>query len=265
LAQAVLAQGSKGIVSAFKQFLEIMLAMEAVSNQYTLPTLLGNDKQLQFWREVEREPYGFTFAKLKESKWAGPELPLPAAKKKLSKAKLQKPAEVQKSVAAKPNTLDRSSAGRSSSSPAKPERSASNAHHHSLACSVISKEGHVAGQLMSNAPQKSLMGAVCCGNLKRAEELFSEYGPSLLGGLSSHAIQYATRVGNHEMCNLLVAQGKAHGSKKGCQKQLASHLNNEYQEAPRRGRSSSVPDISLPISVPKREASTSRPRRKSIY
>merc|ERR1712146_625476 len=173
--------------------------------------------------------------------------------------------------------------GRSSSSPAKPEVPVHNAEKVPWCL-----------ERRFRKQEKDLMGAVCGGDLKKAEELLSEHGPSLLSGLSSHAIAHTARAGKREMCDLLLAHGAVQGSKKGGRKQLPSHLKEtrhlsvprssklasivqktswpdrdmhkkENQSASHRGRSTSVPDISQPmINGPKRARSNTRPRRKSV-
>lgn len=196
--------------------------MQTVSEEYDLPTLLGNSKQLQFWREVEREPT-LAFAERKDSnlvsKWAVREPPSQVAKKKLRAAeekcqeetvakksqeetvakkrrrsrsakKQMLSADKQKLHGTKPKTLNDSHTGRSSSSPANPELSAFTA-------------------------EKDLMGAVHGRDLRKAKGLLCEHGPSLLGGLSSHAIFYATQPGNQKMCEILLAQDAGEVAKKG--------------------------------------------------
>jgi len=165
--------------------------------------------------------------------------------------------------------------GRSSSCPVKPTKSSS-----SSAKPEMSKTIHVQQHSLAsrNNPateavhdchwnaEKSFMCAVCLGDLKKAEELLSQYGPSLLGSLSSHAVLHVAR-DDHEMCELLRAHFGGEASKTGRHKHLDSRLK-ENQSAPRRPRSASVPDASMAISDPK--ASTvvvakTRARRKSIY
>lgn len=260
-------------------------------NEYALPTLLNNSRQLQFWRHVEREPDVFEkrflaaqespspVAKKKLRVTSKPTLS-PVAKKKHTKAKLQPPTAKQEAHAAGPalqaartkmacgighgrSSSSPAKPGQSSSSPAKPEMSKS-IQQHSLA-SRSNPATEVVHDCHWNA-EKSFMCAVCLGDLKKAEELLSQYGPSLLGSLSSHAVLHVAR-DDHEMCELLRAHFGGEASKTGRHKHLDSRLK-ENQSAPRRPRSASVPDASMAISDPK--ASTvvvakTRARRKSIY
>jgi hypothetical protein len=305
-----------------------MWGMQAEREEYALPTLLGSSKQVQFWREVEREPDAFDLVKIGGSKLA---VPKPLAKTKdskkiLSKANPQASPAKQKPHAAnpklqvaKPKTLHGSNAGRSSSSPAKP--SALHLHFRSTHPKDFSALAHPSPlpsgrrshedaekdspmlekthpRLSHEDAKKVFMGAVCTGNQKKAEELLSEYGPSMLSGLTSHAIHSLTQAGHEEMRDLLLAHGSdtkkeepVKNAEKGGRKQVASYLNEtfvpgtskttsitqksfcsdrdmhkkENQSAPRRGRSASVSDIFEPISVPKRASSNTRARRKSIY
>lgn len=81
--------------------------------------------------------------------------------------------------------------------------------------------------------EKDLMGAVCGGDLEKAEALLSEHGPSLLsghggGGITTTAILYAAQAGNKEMCDLLVAYGGVQVLEKG--RDIKSRGPAEYAE-----------------------------------
>jgi hypothetical protein len=275
---------------------ETMLGMQRIPEEYALPTLLGSSRQMQFWHEVERQPDAVVLAEMKFSKWT----PAPVAKKKASKVEPQplastpevkpklhggRPGSASKAQmlsgsrpasASKAQTLN-GRRPRSASSPAKPKLSRADA-------------------------EKEFMGAVCSDDLKKAEELLAAYGNSLLAGLSSHAIIHAAR-NNPKMSDLLSAHGaqihkkgfSAQGWKQGSDikvqgqvKPKASYMretfvlgsgsscnlapcphpdshDKENQSVPHRQRSASVPNISPPMSVPKRSGSNTRARRQSIY
>eukprot|EP00746_Dinoflagellata_sp_MGD_P125487 gnl/MRDRNA2_/MRDRNA2_60248_c0_seq1.p1 gnl/MRDRNA2_/MRDRNA2_60248_c0~~gnl/MRDRNA2_/MRDRNA2_60248_c0_seq1.p1 ORF type:complete len:391 (+),score=69.48 gnl/MRDRNA2_/MRDRNA2_60248_c0_seq1:71-1243(+) len=151
--------------------------------------------------------------------------------------------------------------------------------------------------------EKEFMSAVIRNDVKRAEELLSEHGPSLMSSFGSLSILNIARNNlgsnyalSNKMCELLIAQGEVPISKHGCDIKkggLVTHdakeelgktfkegrnqdccekdsrkLNaNENKAAAR--RSASVPHIwantSYPVSVPKRGVSNTRTRQKPIY
>lgn len=275
--------------------------MQRIPEEYdALPNLLGSSRQMQFWHEVERTPDVVVLAEMKSSMWS----PAPVAKKKMAKAKPQPPAST---PAAKPemmNSAKKLHVSRAQMPHQSRPRSASNPRQNRpRSASSPSKP-----KLSMADAEKELMGAVCSDDLKKAEALLSEYGHSLLGGLSSHAVIHAAR-NNPKMCDLLSAHGGVQIHNKGCSAQVwkkgsdikvqgqakhaackpkASYMretfmlgsgsacnlepcpnqdlhDKENHSVPRRGRSASVPNISPPISVPKRSGSNTRARRQSIY
>jgi hypothetical protein len=152
--------------------------------------------------------------------------------------------------------------------------------------------------------EKELMAAVARNDVKRAEKLLSEFGPSLMSGFGSLAILQFARDNlgsnfsqSNKMCELILAQGEVpkqgfdikkegglvkHAGKellgktfKDGHKQLCfdadlRKLNvKEKPAGARLGRSASVPhiwaNISYPVTVPKRSVSNARTRRKPIY
>jgi len=188
-----------------------MLGMERIGEEYALPTLLGSSKQLHFLQDVKRTPSSpvanaFALAEikgLKASKWAMPEPSSHVAKKKLPKGKPEPSAAERTPPAAKPKLLNENRQGRSSSSPAKPELS--------KASPIQSSQARTGIQPLSKA-EKELMAAISTDDLKRAEALLSEFGPSLLSGLGSFAILHVAR-DNLKMEKLLIAQGGVQVSK----------------------------------------------------
>eukprot|EP00746_Dinoflagellata_sp_MGD_P165395 gnl/MRDRNA2_/MRDRNA2_94637_c0_seq1.p1 gnl/MRDRNA2_/MRDRNA2_94637_c0~~gnl/MRDRNA2_/MRDRNA2_94637_c0_seq1.p1 ORF type:complete len:268 (+),score=38.58 gnl/MRDRNA2_/MRDRNA2_94637_c0_seq1:69-872(+) len=176
-----------------------MLTMQRIPEEYALPNLLGTTRQTQFWREVEREPDAVVLAKMRSSKsrdWSVPQSPAPVAKKKVAKAKPQPPAST---PAANSKLQVPKAKVRPRSAPS----------------------GRARPKLSVSEAEKELMGAVCRGDLKKVEELLAEYGTSLIGGLSSHAIIHAAR-NNPKMCDLLHGAVQLH--KKECSSTVAPDL-----------------------------------------
>jgi hypothetical protein len=136
--------------------------------------------------------------------------------------------------------------------------------------------------------EKEFMSAVIRNDVKRAEELLSEHGPSLMSGFGSLSILNIARNNlgsnyalSNKMCELIIAQGEVPVSKPACDmnkgglekhagKELLGKTFKEGQENQAAAhRSASVPhiwaNISYPINAPKRSVSNTRPRRKPIY
>jgi len=287
--------------------------MQSIYEEDALPTLLGSNRQRQFLHD-KGHAFGFPRGweahmpggEMKASKKAVPEPLSPVAKKKQPKAKPQVSAEEQTATAAAPKLQGSNEIPCGPAFEALQQKVEALPHRRAakvIGCHPQAKTGmnHLRDEwpISVSKAEKEFMAAVARNNVKRAEELLSEFGPSLMSGFGSVAILQIARNNlgfnwslSNKMCELIVAQGEVpvlkqgglvkhagkellgktfkEGHKQFCLDGDITKVNaKENQAAARLGRSASVPhiwaNISYPISVSKRSVSNTRIRRKPIY